>query len=118
MPSGYIDDGYTIEATIEGKDGEYDGIEIEYRPLLRKEMWRHSQAVTKAKENEDLEKIDELVAELVVQKVISWTLFDRNGKSVPLTAENVLRLHTDLFNQLILIIMRSKEQDNTTAKNL
>jgi len=117
MPSGFIDDGYTIDATIRGKERQYDSIVITYRPLLRREMWHHSQSVASAKEKQDLEKIDELVAELLDNKLASWTLKDRSGEIVPITKENLLRLHTDLFTEIMLVVLRSSDKDNSTAKN-
>jgi hypothetical protein len=122
MPSGFIDDGYTLEKVIPADVGKYDSVTICYRPLLRREHWQYNKSVRDA-EADGIGAVDELTAEMISKHLSSWSLKDREGNKVPITPENILRLQIGLFSELLFSVLgvdkdgKETFSDAETAKN-
>lgn len=117
MPSGFIDDGYTLTETIKGTEGECDGFDVTFRPLIRRERWQHYDKVLALGDSAKAEDHDSLSATLISEHLVSWTLKDRDGNQVPITCDMILRLHPDLFDRLSRMIIESWKGTEEAAKN-
>ena len=96
MPSGFINDGYTRTEIVESPNGDFDSVEIVYRPLIRREHWdftrQQKQITDRSKESERgldiVDALDESRARIVVDHLVSWNLKDSNDNAVEITPEN------------------------------
>ena len=122
MPSAFIDDGYTLTATLPGKEGEYEPCEITYRPLVRLEHFRYSTQVQKwfdkdGLKREHLTDLDRLYADLIAgsngwtQKLLEWDMVNSQGEAVAINPENLLRIHPRMFAAMIDVFFPSEAED-------
>ena len=103
MASPFIDDGYTIDAIIPANPGKWDEVAITYRPMNADE----EAAVYVRKSANPFQTTTRLYAEAFAgdgsrtpAKLLSWDVKDRHGKVVPISAETLIRLTSDFFEEL------------------
>jgi hypothetical protein len=122
MPSAFIDDGYTLTATLPGKEGEYDACEITYRPLVRLEHFKYSTQVQKWFDKETIKRehlgdLDQLYADMFAgsngwtPKLLKWDMKDSRGDVVAITSENLLRIHPGMFADMIDVFFPTGEEE-------
>jgi len=119
MPS-FIDDGYTRDdgyiaaaPADEGREPIHGDLEFTYRVSTRREWIPLDAAVDKElkKQSPDPVKIEMLACEFVASHIKEWSLKNRGGHDVPVTAENVMGLQVTLFNRLYQIIRGNDTSD-------
>ena len=101
MPSPFIPDGYTKDATIEVNG--FDPVQITYRPMLRGDadrlLWGAHGARQRG-EDGPLQYWEKLTCDSVAKQIVSWSLLDQNGKPVRISGDAVSRLKGPFFNEL------------------
>lgn len=104
-PAGYIDDGYSLPFVIPEVPGVSVGLSGTYRPMTQRELQKFFKSLNPASYElkqpglsqkalasvED--QIDAKACEGVASHLIDWSLTDRNGNPVPITAANVSRIY-------------------------
>jgi len=126
MPSAYIDDAYTITATLPATS-LYDSVRVVYRPLLPAETRRvalkignaESDARGKLTEN-GINQGERISAEVLAKQLVEWNVTDRGGHAVDITADTVQRLHGSLLAQLFSLVMglsMPEPEAEQTSKN-
>lgn len=93
--AGYIDDGYTQDAYLNGKERLHPPLRFKYRPALLEErlaIWDGT--------GKPLLKICKQGAAQMEKKILEWDLKDRHGADVKITATNLLHLPSDMFLSL------------------
>jgi len=111
MKAAFIDDGYTLTKTFEQNDF-FDQVIVEYRPLLRTDILRQQTKVRSlmrpGNDGQPTEKgileSQKFSAECVVRQLVSWDVRKRDGTSVDITPENVLKLQSHLQGLLLDLI--------------
>lgn len=96
-----IDDGYTIRARIKAVKGQNNQLDFEYRPLMGDEGEQKNRAINKAEDT----KQPELKAELIVERLASWSAKQVDGEPAPIAVATVSRLPTHVFFSLYMIIL-------------
>lgn len=101
MRSDFLDDGYTEKGYIAAEPGLHGALRFEFRPMLL------AQRTPLLDRWEKLEptKRDAIMAEFVTPNLLSWSLTDARGATVPISAANVLRLRPALQGKLVNVIM-------------
>ena len=90
----FLDDGYTLEATIAATD-ESPAFDITYRPMLRGERQRLAIGTARASESGDNDRMLEWetrTLEALAKLLKSWTLKDRSGKAVKISVDALRRI--------------------------
>jgi len=100
MASNIIRDGYTRKATINAVPGQYEGLEISYRPMLPEQVDAVSGTMADKRAAKDYRGAAVFCAKALAKHVVEWNEVDPDGKPVPITAENVARLPARLFKRL------------------
>lgn len=100
-------DGYTEEAYIEAAPGHHGEFRFTYRPFLVEERARLIAANNTVKP----EEYERLCASEVAKKLTAWSLTDKGGRPVPITAGNVLRLKPRLNARLFGIVVGLEATD-------
>ena len=101
MPSPFIPDGYTKDATISVNG--FDPIQVSYRPMLRGEASRLLWGAHRSRETgEDgqLQYWEKATCESIAKQIVSWSLLDQAGKPLKINGDTVARLHPSFFNEL------------------
>lgn len=88
MPSAFIDDGYSLRATIKSEAGTFDEFDIVYRPM---EAGESAELLAKT-DKMPWGTYSQVRAEWVAKKLISWTLIRSNNSPVEITPKTVLKL--------------------------
>jgi hypothetical protein len=96
-----IDDGYTIRARIKAVKGQNNQLDFEYRPLVGDEGEQKNKAINAAADGEQ----PNLKAELIVERLSSWSAKQRDGEPAPIAVATVSRLPTHVFFSLYMIIL-------------
>ena len=94
--SPFIPDGYTLNAVIPAVPGHWSAVKICYRPLSadeESEVWAKQRLAPS-------EPMVRWYAEIFATKILDWDLQDRDGKKVPITADNLRRLTPQFFEVL------------------
>ena len=106
MLQAIIDDGYTWRGLIRGEKGMYPDVIIEYRKCTITTRARYNDFISRRSDGERLsqETVERRGAEVLVKQLVSWDVMD-NGHAVPVTTENLLRLHPALWNRLYAIVI-------------
>lgn len=102
MP-GFIDDGYTLEVTIPANGDASPVFDVTYRPLLRgdtRRLFIGSQEAERSGDNDRMIEWEMRIAESIAKAVKTWTLKDRVGKAVKITADAVRRMDPVQFEHL------------------
>ena len=94
MPSAFLDDGYTLTATIHSESGTFDDFPIVYRQMGTGE---HAELITKTDKQPWL-FYSRQRAEWIAKKLVSWGLLRQSGAMVEITPENVLKLLDEAVN--------------------
>jgi hypothetical protein len=115
MPS-FVDDGYTrddgyIKAAEPAESGErlYDALEFSYRVATRREWVLLDDQIQKA--IGDVVKVETIACEFVAGHVKSWSLKNRGGHPVPVTADSAMRMQVHQFKRLYQIIRGNELSD-------
>lgn len=125
MPSGFIDDGYTQTAHIEGIDGMYDAIDIEFRPMLaadRRVMFHRVEGRVRLGDK-GIDDAEELQAKEVAKRIVSWTLTDRHGAMVAINPANYRRIHPSLQGRIFSLVAcldapEQGEEDDSESQSI
>ena len=100
MPA-YINDGYSITATIPAVEDAPE-LEVEYRPMLGGEAQRYAIASLKAQDSGDIDRMESCESRLmkaIAEKVVKWDL-SNGGKPVKPSADAMRRMHPAQFDKL------------------
>lgn len=111
LDCGFIDDGYTATAFIQGRANLYPDVRFSYRPCLTPDRDRINTVAAR----EPADKAVAVLAKSVATRVVSWDLTDRTGAAVLVSAENVLRLKPALFTRLLNIVLGLEGGDTDPA---
>ena len=96
------DDGYTVSAFIRGRERMYPDLRFSFRPVLSPEWAEFAERTPQTVPDRMRHN-----AAGIVNSIVSWDAKDRRGKVVEITADNVLRLHRDLFMRIVDIVINS-----------
>ena len=94
MPSAYIDDGYTLSATVHSDAGLFDDFRIVYRKMAKAEQ---AEFDTKAKDQTPI-VIARLMADWMAKKLVSWTLKKRDQSPISISQKSCLQTDEPAFN--------------------
>lgn len=109
MTSNLIRDGQTRKAAIDKTAGLNDGLQFEYRPMLPVEFHMTEAAIEKLKAKPfDGVKV---VAKTLADHVVSWSEVDADGKAVPITFDNWLRMPFPIIRAVYDIVSGYKPSD-------
>lgn len=125
--SPFLGDGYDVEYTIPAVPGRWPAVRIRYRPLSADE----ESSIFARKNLDPAAPIVRLYAECfagslkdrVPAKLLGWDLKDRDGKAVPISADNLRRLTPQFFAALqtvidgSLVLDSGETQVETDVKN-
>ena len=116
VSTGYVHDGYTrddgyIAAAKPGPSGDmiHGELSFSYRVASRRELVLLDSKMENAlrdeyKRPEASLEAEDIVCGFIAGKVVSWSLRDIGGHSVPLSAEACGKITSVLFNRLYRII--------------
>lgn len=96
MQSAYIDDGYNEESALPEISGISPAVRVSFRPMTAAEFSNYIQAQEKMTPTEAKTE----AARRLQGKLISWDIQNSKGETVPITAENILRLKQPVFSGL------------------
>lgn len=102
----FLDDGYTLDAVVAAQE-DAPAFEVTYRPMLQGERHRLVIGTLRAEESGDNARMiewEERVARAVADKVKQWTLRDRTGGSVKVSAEAIKRMDPVQFGELYNLV--------------
>jgi len=107
MP-GFIGDGYEERAYLRGVPKLYDDVRFTFRPMLAEARADYVDRGSRLRAREQTKRS----AEMIEHHVLEWDIRDDKDRLVPLTAENILRLHPNLFNRLLWVITGTEAWDD------
>jgi hypothetical protein len=102
----FISDGYTERGFIAGADWE-PGLRFRYRPMLPEEVAEFLENIARYK----AKAAEQLTAKTVGGRLISWDLVDADNNPVPVSHENLLRLHRRYYLRAVAIVMGHEAGD-------
>ena len=103
----YLHDGFTRKGYIKAVPGLHGPLRFEFRPLMVEE--RDAWMVQSSKAGPLGEA--KATARIMASRLQAWDLKDAEGKPVPRTAENVLRLPVHTYSRLVGIIAGHEATD-------
>jgi len=103
----FLHDGYTRPGYIQVQERLHGPLRFTFRPALVSERSQLAAAAI----GMPAVAFDQHVAEFLAGKVLSWDLRDECQGNVKLSADNVLRLHPELFVKLYTIVVGSVASD-------
>ena len=95
-----IFDGYTRDGYVAPLERQHEGCAFKFRPMLLEQ----NEQVTSQVEKADSVKAAHIIAAAVSKHLVSWSESDKDGQPLPITFENVRRLHPVLLNKMRGII--------------
>lgn len=111
-PCAFIDDGYTLDLDIPEVPGVHQALFGKYRPMTNREVKNCLDAQEQARKAEPPKgKTREDIAEqkqneAVAAHIIEWTLQNRDGESVPISAASVERIYPGTLQaKLVRVVM-------------
>jgi hypothetical protein len=96
MPSAFIDDGYTLTATIHSDAGTFEEFPISYRQMSSGE---HAELITRT-DKQPWSFYSRQRAEWIAKKLVSWGLSKSDGSLVEINADNVLKILDEAVNAI------------------
>ena len=93
----FIPDGYTRNGYIKEEPLLYPAVRFQYRPLLTGDQAVIQRAINISP---DARQQEQIAAETIVNRVVSWDIVDDKGHDLPITASNALRIPPVLFNRI------------------
>jgi len=104
----YIPDGYIEEGYIRAAAGLHGSVRFTFRPMrVVEQAALFGQRMLSLPE----ELQDRRCADVLCSHLISWSVVDANGRTLELTAENILRLKPALFQRLLAIVSGIEPSD-------
>ena len=116
--SHFIDDGFTLDYSVDGRVGLYAPFAIKYRPALPERVleWRLESSARPGEEPRVTARRQmDNDARLITEHVLAWTLppygmphpsdelMKADGRTVP-TIERVKRLHEPIIRELVEVV--------------
>jgi hypothetical protein len=117
-PTGFIEDGYNIEAWIEGEEHLYPRVDFTYRPALRGEVQAHLRQFEKAHKADSHDRARYFTAEFVAAHIMDWNIQNASGQTIEVSADNVERLVSNLWGRLYSIILGNEGPDGVMGEPL
>lgn len=100
------DDGYTVEAFVQGQDRLYPSTRFAFRPVTVLERAR----ILDARRNLNEQQVVAHLAKALCARILSWNAVDRKGNSLPLSIESFLKkLNVELFYRLNNIVINGSD---------
>lgn len=99
MPSAFIDDGYTLEATLEATNF-HPAVSITYRPMLRSERIRLIEKSARAVDDKQAVEASNAVSESLAKHLVKWDVTNSRGEPVQITADNMQKIEPHLFEKI------------------
>jgi hypothetical protein len=93
----FLDDGFTVPATVKGMGGVCDDLRVVYRPALHGERLKFLNA-------DEGEKFN-VAADIVHRHLVDWDARDAAGNKAPLTLAMVRKLAAPLFSELLSLVL-------------
>lgn len=103
----WIPDGYTVDASIEPREGLHGRIKFRYRPMIHEERTIANARLASAGRAD----VSKVVAEVVASRIESWDVQDDKGHTVDVTAANVARIQPELVERLWGIVLGQQTAD-------
>jgi hypothetical protein len=94
MLTAFVDDGYTRDGRIAEAAGRWPEINFAYRPADASQF------------------TEQFVAERLAKNLVSWDIRNSKGESVPITAENLMRLVHPVLMRIYAIINSTEASDD------
>jgi hypothetical protein len=113
MLSMFIDDGYTIDATIPAK-GRMPALKITYRPPMPGAIAEYRIQYNRA--NDGNGKVM-AASKLIADHLHSWDATDREGKAAPITTEMISKIPEGRRDEIMEEIMWGFERREAAEKN-
>lgn len=105
-------DGYSREdGFIKEEPRLYNALRFKWRPVTVQQRSVVYRLMDDAVAANDPNKAESISADAMVRALISWDLKDQNGKDVPISVANVLRLQPNLGVRLFRILMGREAPD-------
>lgn len=99
--SPFVGDGYDKEATIPAVAGRWSAVRIRYRPMSADEESLALVGLRLAPQQSMVRNY----AEVLAQKILDWDIKDRDGKKIPVTADNICGLAPAFYDALKTIVV-------------
>jgi len=103
-----IDDGYTLSARIAAVQGQHDGMEFKFRPMLQEEFERVEGAVQKV----GGERGVPIIAKALAGQIFEWSEVTATGDAIPISTD-AIRRHR-LITQMYRIVAGIEPYDLVT----
>jgi hypothetical protein len=100
-------DGYTEDAYIEALPGFYGEFRFKFRPMLIEER----AALFNQNDKLPPAEYERKCAAALSNKLVEWSLIDKAGKQVPVSAQNILRLKPNLNGRIFGIVLGTQATD-------
>lgn len=105
---GFIADGYTERSYIRETTRLHPAMRFEHRPTLLSELVAYRREVESMPEPMDTYRF---AAKYIAGKLVSWDAKDGNGRPIPITGDNLLKMKHPLFMRLLSIILGAEACD-------
>jgi len=99
--SDFIDDGYSIETTIEAEPEVNGELVFTYRPALAEQVSRILDVGGEGQDGAYMARAIEMLAAEKTGLLLGWNLKDREGTVVKINRENVAKVRNTLLRKII-----------------
>lgn len=99
--SDFIDDGYSIEATIEAEENVNGELAFTYRPAMAEQVAKLLDAGGEGQDSTYIARAIEMLGAEKTGLLLGWNLKDREGTVVKINRENVGRVRNLLLRKII-----------------
>lgn len=106
MPA-FIQDGYTERAYLQSVALLYGPVRFSFRPMLAEDRADYVERSSRLRPREQTLR----AAEVIEHHVLEWDIRDGRDHVVPITSQNILRLHPNLFNRMLWVVTGTEPWD-------
>lgn len=114
--ANFIDDGYTRDGYLAGRDGVYDPIRLKYRPQLH--LDRAIMLAAQGSGDAGAKSSCAAIYRTIEKHVVSWDVVDSKGVPVPIRAASVARIVPEAVEAIVNLIagFRASDPDPDQAR--
>lgn len=109
MSCDYIDDGYQEPGYIAAEEGLHGPLEFEFRPILAAQRDRANSLIQR--EQPQFDRFHEEAGKALAGAVKRWSITDRSGNPVPITADTLKRIKPRLLDKLWVVCTGAMTSD-------
>lgn len=99
MPSIFINDGLTLDATIEARPGLHPALRVKYRPALPEKVNGYLKELRLSGKAHTDAGVD-----LLAEHLVSWDAKDDAGNEVPISPRVLRRIYQPLLERLLDLV--------------